>query len=102
MWKFDGKWRLPVDYQGLNEVKALLSTAVLDMLELHHQLESKAAKWSITAGMGRAFSSIPLAAVCVPQFASTRRGVRAPGLDSPRVETHPCGLCTDSDCTGTG
>ena len=33
-----------MDYHGLNEVMAPLSAAMLDMLELQYELESKAAK----------------------------------------------------------
>lgn len=39
------EWRLTVDYCGLNEITPSLSAAVLDMLELQCELESKAAKW---------------------------------------------------------
>ncbi|KAK4806944.1 hypothetical protein QYF61_027311 [Mycteria americana] len=42
--KSNGEWRLTVDYRGLNEVTPLLSAAILDMLELQYELESKAAK----------------------------------------------------------
>ncbi|RMC03182.1 hypothetical protein DUI87_20376 [Hirundo rustica rustica] len=42
--KSDGEWRLTVDYRALNEVTPPLSAAVLDMLELQYELESKAAK----------------------------------------------------------
>jgi len=46
--KSNGEWRLTVDCRGLNEVTLPLSAAMLDMLELQHQLESKAAKWYAT------------------------------------------------------
>ncbi|RMC19752.1 hypothetical protein DUI87_03316 [Hirundo rustica rustica] len=46
--KFDGEWRLTVDYRALNEVTPPLNAAVLDMLELQYKLESKAAKWYAT------------------------------------------------------
>ncbi|KAF4798498.1 hypothetical protein TURU_063179 [Turdus rufiventris] len=42
--KSDGEWRLTLDYCGLNGVTPQLSTAVLVMLELQYELESKAAK----------------------------------------------------------
>ncbi|KAK4814147.1 hypothetical protein QYF61_009066 [Mycteria americana] len=42
--KSNGEWRLTVDYCGLNKVTPLLSAAMLDMLELQYELESKAAK----------------------------------------------------------
>ncbi|RMC18111.1 hypothetical protein DUI87_04990 [Hirundo rustica rustica] len=42
--KSDGEWRLTVDYRALNKVTPPLSAAVSDMLELQHELESKAAK----------------------------------------------------------
>lgn len=56
-----------VDYCGLNEVTPPLSAAVLDMLELLYELESKAAKWYITSDIANAFS-VPLAAECRPQL----------------------------------
>ncbi|KAJ7409611.1 hypothetical protein BTVI_56035 [Pitangus sulphuratus] len=43
--KSNGEWRLTADYFDLNKVTPPLSTAVLDMLELQYQPESKAAKW---------------------------------------------------------
>ncbi|KAK4829068.1 hypothetical protein QYF61_002012 [Mycteria americana] len=46
--KSNGEWRLTVDYCGLNEVMPPPSAAVLDMLELQYELESKAAKWYAT------------------------------------------------------
>ncbi|RMC04157.1 hypothetical protein DUI87_18975 [Hirundo rustica rustica] len=69
--KSDGEWRLTVDYHALNEVTPPLSAAVLDMLELQYELESKAAKWYATIDIANAFFSIPLAAECRPQFAFT-------------------------------
>ncbi|KAF4804520.1 hypothetical protein TURU_007148 [Turdus rufiventris] len=39
--KSDGEWRLTVDYRALNEVTPPLSAALLDMLELQYELESK-------------------------------------------------------------
>ncbi|KAK4819475.1 hypothetical protein QYF61_004701 [Mycteria americana] len=79
MWsvrKSNGEWRLTVDYHGRNEVTPLLSAAVLDMLELQYELESKAAKWYATTDIATAFFSIPWAAECRPQFAFTWRGVQ--------------------------
>lgn len=46
-----------------------LSAAVPDVLELQHELESKAAKWDATIGITNVFFSIPLAAECRLQFA---------------------------------
>ncbi|XP_041878276.1 uncharacterized protein LOC121661803 [Corvus kubaryi] len=46
--KSEGEQRLTVDYHGLNEVTPPLSVAVLDMLELQYELESKATKWYTT------------------------------------------------------
>ncbi|GAB0208717.1 hypothetical protein GRJ2_003337400 [Grus japonensis] len=74
--KSKGEWRLTVDYRGLNEVTPPISTAMVDMLELHYELESKAAKWYATIDIANAFFSIPLAAECRPQFAFTWRGVQ--------------------------
>ncbi|GAB0208394.1 hypothetical protein GRJ2_003305100 [Grus japonensis] len=71
--KSNGEWRLTVDYHGLNEVAPPMSAAVSDMLELQYELESKAAKWYVTADIANAFFSIPLAAECRPQFAFTWR-----------------------------
>ncbi|GAB0205773.1 hypothetical protein GRJ2_003042900 [Grus japonensis] len=74
--KSNGEWRLTVGYRGLNEVTLSLSAAMPDMLELHYELESKAAKWYVTIDIANAFFSIPLAAECRPQFAFTWRGVQ--------------------------
>jgi len=76
MRKTTGEWRLTIDYRGLNEVTPLLTAAVPDMLELQYQLESKAAKWYATIYIANAFFSIPLAAVCRPQFAFTCRVIQ--------------------------
>ncbi|KAK4832348.1 LOW QUALITY PROTEIN: hypothetical protein QYF61_021877 [Mycteria americana] len=74
--KSNGEWRLRVDHRGLNKVTPLLSAAVLDMLELQHKLESKAAKWYATADIANVFFSVPLAVECRPKFAFTWRGVQ--------------------------
>ncbi|GAB0210341.1 hypothetical protein GRJ2_003499900 [Grus japonensis] len=50
--KSNGEWRLTVDYRGLNEVTLPMSAAMPDMLELHYELESKAAKWHTTTDIG--------------------------------------------------
>ncbi|TRZ11206.1 hypothetical protein HGM15179_015907 [Zosterops borbonicus] len=73
--KSDGEWRLTVDCCALNEVTPLLSAAVLDLLELQYELESKAVRWYATIDIANAFS-IPLAAECRPQFAFTWRDVQ--------------------------
>ncbi|KAJ7395260.1 hypothetical protein BTVI_156869 [Pitangus sulphuratus] len=59
--KSDSKWRLMVDYRGLNEVMPPLSAAVPGMLELQYELESKTVKWYATIDIANAFFSIPLA-----------------------------------------
>ncbi|GAB0182995.1 hypothetical protein GRJ2_000764800 [Grus japonensis] len=74
--KSDGEWRLTVDYRGLNEITLPLTPAMLDMLELQYELESKAAKWYTAIDIANAFFSIPLAAECRPKFAFTWRGVQ--------------------------
>ncbi|GAB0203396.1 hypothetical protein GRJ2_002805200 [Grus japonensis] len=74
--KSNGEWRLTVDYRGLNEVTLLMSAALLDMLELQYELESKPAKWYATTDIANAFFSIPLVTECRPQFAFTWRGVQ--------------------------
>ena len=53
--KSDGEWRLTMDYRALNEVTPLLSAAVLDMLELQYELESKAARWYATIDINNTF-----------------------------------------------
>ncbi|TRZ07220.1 hypothetical protein HGM15179_019886 [Zosterops borbonicus] len=45
VWKSNGEWGLNMDFRDLNEVRPPLSAAVLDMLELQYELESKAGKW---------------------------------------------------------
>ncbi|TRZ07488.1 hypothetical protein HGM15179_019619 [Zosterops borbonicus] len=52
----NGEWRMTVVYHGLNEVKPSLSAAVLDILELQYELESKAAKWYTTIDIANGFS----------------------------------------------
>ncbi|KAF4795124.1 hypothetical protein TURU_095800 [Turdus rufiventris] len=58
--KSDREWRLTVDFHAVNEVTPPLSTAMLDMLELQYELESKAEKWYGTIDIANAFFSIPL------------------------------------------
>lgn len=76
MHKASRERRLTIDYHGLNEVTQPLSAAVPDMLELHYELESKAAKWYATTDIADAFFSIPLATEYRPQVAFTRRGIQ--------------------------
>ncbi|GAB0199277.1 hypothetical protein GRJ2_002393100 [Grus japonensis] len=91
--KSDGGWRLTVDYRGLNKVTPPLSAAVLDMLELQYELESKAAKWYATFDIANAFFSIPLAAECRPQFAFTWRGVQYTWNRLPQGWKHSPTIC---------
>ncbi|PKU30992.1 hypothetical protein llap_18705 [Limosa lapponica baueri] len=91
--KPNGKWRLTVDYCGLNEVTPPLSAAVPDMLELHYELESKEAKWYATIDTVNAFFSIPLAAECRPQFAFTWRGVQYTWNRLPQGWKHSSTIC---------
>ncbi|GAB0201688.1 hypothetical protein GRJ2_003463500 [Grus japonensis] len=91
--KSDGGWRLTVDYRGLNKVTPPLSAAVLDMLELQYELESKAAKWYATFDIANAFFSIPLAAECRPQFAFTWRGVQYTWNQLPQGWKHSPTIC---------
>ncbi|RMC22124.1 hypothetical protein DUI87_02997 [Hirundo rustica rustica] len=82
-----------VDYRALNEVTPPLSAAVLDMLELQYELESKAAKWYATIDIANAFFSIPLAAECRPQFAFTWRGVQYTWNRLPQGWKHSPTIC---------
>ncbi|RMC20872.1 hypothetical protein DUI87_01725 [Hirundo rustica rustica] len=91
--KSDGEWRLTVDYRALNEVTPPLSAAVLDMLELQYEPESKAAKWYATIDIANAFFSIPLAAECRPQFAFTWRGVQYTWNRLPQGWKHSPTIC---------
>ncbi|GAB0202664.1 hypothetical protein GRJ2_002732000 [Grus japonensis] len=91
--KSNGEWRLTVDYRGLNEVTLPMSAAVPDMLELHYELESKAAKWYATIDRAHAFFSIPLAAECRPQFAFTWRGVQYTWNRLPQGWKHSPTIC---------
>ncbi|GAB0209660.1 hypothetical protein GRJ2_003431700 [Grus japonensis] len=90
VWKSNGEWRLTVDCRGLNEVMPPLSTAVPDMLELHYELESKAAKQYVTIDRANAFLSIPL---CRPQFAFTWRGVQYTWNRLPQGWKHSPTIC---------
>ncbi|GAB0209314.1 hypothetical protein GRJ2_003397100 [Grus japonensis] len=87
------RWRLTVDYRGLNEVTPPMSAAVPDMLELQYDLESKAAKWYATIDIANAFFSIPLAAECRPQFAFTWRGVQYTWNRLPEGWKHSPTIC---------
>ncbi|GAB0206804.1 hypothetical protein GRJ2_003146000 [Grus japonensis] len=91
--KSNGEWRLTVDYRGLNEVTPPMSAAVPDMLELHYELESKAAKWYATIDIANAFFSIPLAAECRPQFAFTWRGIQYTWNRLPQGWKHSPTIC---------
>ncbi|KAK4811001.1 hypothetical protein QYF61_014473 [Mycteria americana] len=91
--KSNGEWRLTVDYRGLNEVTPLLGAAVLDMLALQYELESKAAKWYATIDIANVFFSIPLAAECRPQFAFTGRGVQYTWNRLPQGWKHSPTIC---------
>ncbi|GAB0210034.1 hypothetical protein GRJ2_003469200 [Grus japonensis] len=91
--KSNGEWRLTVDYRGLNEVTPPMSAAMLDMLELQYELESKAAKWYATIDRANAFFSIPLAAECRPQFAFTWRGVQYTWNRLPQGWKHSPTIC---------
>ncbi|GAB0208168.1 macrophage immunometabolism regulator [Grus japonensis] len=91
--KSNGECRLTVDYRGLNEVTSLMSAAILDMLELKYELESKAAKWYATTDIANAFFSIPLVAECRPQFAFTWRGVQYTWNRLPQGWKHSPTIC---------
>ncbi|GAB0207640.1 hypothetical protein GRJ2_003229700 [Grus japonensis] len=93
VWKSNGEWRLTVDYCGLNEVTPPMSAAVPDMLELHYELESKAAKWYATIDRANAFFSIPLTAECRPQFAFTWRGIQSTWNRLPQRWKHSPTIC---------
>ncbi|RMB99514.1 hypothetical protein DUI87_24251 [Hirundo rustica rustica] len=87
--KPDGEWRLTVDYRALNKVTSPLSAAVLDMLELQYELESKAEKWYATIDIANAFFSIPLAAECSLSLLSPGGECSTPGTDCPRGGNSP-------------
>jgi len=63
------------------------------MLELHYQLESKAAKWYATIDIANAFFSIPLAAECRPQFAFTWRVIQYTWNRLPQGCKHSPTIC---------
>ncbi|GAB0207614.1 hypothetical protein GRJ2_003227100 [Grus japonensis] len=94
VWKSNGEWRLTVEYHhGLNEVTPLMSAAMPDMLELHYELESKAAKWYATIDIANAFFSVPLAAECRPQLAFTWRGIQSTWNRLPQGWKHSPTIC---------
>ena len=93
MRKGSEEWRLTVDYRGLNEVTPPLSAAVLDMLELQYELESKAAKWYAATDIANAFFSIPLATERRPQFAFTGRVVQYTWNRLPQGWKHSPTIC---------
>ncbi|KAK4816508.1 LOW QUALITY PROTEIN: hypothetical protein QYF61_017608 [Mycteria americana] len=82
------KWKLTVDYHGLNEVTLPQSAAVPDMPELQYKLESKAAKWYATIDISNMFFSTPLAAECRPQFAFMWRGIQYSWIRLPQGWKH--------------
>ncbi|KAK4805199.1 hypothetical protein QYF61_002441 [Mycteria americana] len=63
------------------------------MLELQHDLESKAAKWCATTDIANAFFSMPLAAECRPQLAFTWRGVQSTWNRLPQGWKHSPTIC---------
>ncbi|GAB0210041.1 hypothetical protein GRJ2_003469900 [Grus japonensis] len=70
-----------------------MSAAMLDMLELQYELESKTAKWYATMDIANAFFSIPLAAECRPQFVFTWRGVQYTWNRLPQGWKHSPTIC---------
>ena len=70
-----------------------LSAAVSDVLELHHELESKAAKWYATTDISKAFFFISLTADCKLQFAFTWRGVQYIWNRLPQGWKHSPTIC---------
>ncbi|KAK4823836.1 hypothetical protein QYF61_007085 [Mycteria americana] len=82
----NGEWRLTVDYHGLNEVIPQLSAAVMDMLELQYELESKAAKWYAT-------THISLMPEHRPQSSFTWRGVQFTWNQLPQGWKHSPTIC---------
>ncbi|KAJ7408828.1 endogenous retrovirus group K member 25 Pol protein-like protein [Pitangus sulphuratus] len=68
-----------------------LTAAVLDMLDLQYELESKIAKWYVT--IANAFFSIALAVECRPQFAFTWRGVQYTWNWLPQGWKHSPTIC---------
>ncbi|GAB0206206.1 hypothetical protein GRJ2_003086200 [Grus japonensis] len=93
MRKSNGEWRLTVDYCGLNEVTPPMSAAESDVLELHYELESKAAKWYATIDIANAFFSVPLVAECRPQFAFPWRGIQYTWNRLPQGWKHSPTIC---------
>ncbi|PKU37904.1 hypothetical protein llap_11787 [Limosa lapponica baueri] len=91
--KSDRDRRLTVAYHGLSEVTPPLSAAVPDTLELHYELESKAAKCCATTDIANAFFSIPLAAERRPQFAFSWRGVQYTWNRLPQGWKHSPAIC---------
>ncbi|GAB0208740.1 macrophage immunometabolism regulator [Grus japonensis] len=88
------QWRVEADSRlSWPEVTPPMSAAVPDMLELHYELESKAAKWYATIDIANAFFSIPLAAECRPQFAFTWRGVQYTWNRLPQGWKHSPTIC---------
>ncbi|GAB0190641.1 macrophage immunometabolism regulator [Grus japonensis] len=70
-----------------------MSAAMLDMLELQYELESKMAKWYATIDIANAFFSVPLAAECRPQFAFTWRGIQYTWNRLPQGWKHSPTIC---------
>ncbi|GAB0206212.1 hypothetical protein GRJ2_003086800 [Grus japonensis] len=70
-----------------------MSAAESDVLELHYELESKAAKWYATIDIANAFFSVPLVAECRPQFAFTWRGVQYTWHRLPQGWKHSPTIC---------
>ncbi|GAB0202683.1 hypothetical protein GRJ2_002733900 [Grus japonensis] len=88
------QWRVEADSRlSWPEVTLPMSAAVPDMLELHYELESKAAKWYATIDRAHAFFSIPLAAEYRPQFAFTWRGVQYTWNRLPQGWKHSPTIC---------
>ncbi|KAK4824543.1 hypothetical protein QYF61_016147, partial [Mycteria americana] len=63
------------------------------MLELQHEMKSKAAEWYAKIDIANAFFSIPLAVECRSQFAFTWRGVQYTWNRLPQGWKHSPTIC---------
>ena len=73
-----------MDYRGLNEGTTPLNAAILDVLELHYELKSKAAKWYAATDIANAFFSQSLWQQSAGHSLLSLGGISStPGIDYP-------------------
>ena len=71
----------------MNEAMQPLSTAILNMLELQYEVESKIAKWYAPIDIASTFFSVSLAAECGHSLLSHGEVSNTPGTGCPMARS---------------